>query len=58
MCAASRVDDRRVRSGIAHALRSGGRWADCADVYGPKKTLYSRFVRWSERGIWEASLVR
>jgi len=20
---------------------------------GPKKTLYNRFVRWSERGIWE-----
>lgn len=48
-----RVDDRRVLSGIVHALRSGGRWADCADVYGPKKTLYNRFVRWAERGVWE-----
>jgi transposase len=48
-----RVDDRWVLSGIVHALRCGGRWADCADVYGPKKTLYNRFVRWSERGIWE-----
>lgn len=49
-----RVDDRRVLSGIVHALKSGGRWADCPrDVYGPKKTLYNRFVRWSERGIWE-----
>ncbi len=48
-----RVDDRRVLSGIVHARRCGGRWADCADVYGPKKTLYNRFVRWSERGIWE-----
>ena len=25
----ARVDDRRVLSGIAHALRNGGRWADC-----------------------------
>lgn len=48
-----RVDDRRVLSGIVDALRCGGRWADCANVYGPKKTLYNRFVRWSERGIWE-----
>ena len=48
-----RVDDRRVLSGIVHALRCGGRWADCADVYGPKKTLYNRFVRWAERGIWD-----
>jgi len=42
-----------VLSGIVHALRCGGRWADCAAVYGPKKTLYNRFVRWAERGIWE-----
>ena len=26
----ARVDDRRVLSGIVHALRNGGRWADCA----------------------------
>ena len=25
----ARVDDRRVLSGIVHALRNGGRWADC-----------------------------
>ena len=49
-----RVDDRRVLSGIVHALRCGGRWSDCPEhVYGPKKTLYNRFVRWAERGIWE-----
>src|SRR3546814_7772275 len=42
-----RVDDRRVLSGIVHALKCGGRWADCPrDIYGPKKTLYNRFVRW------------
>lgn len=49
-----RVDDRRVLSGIVHALKCGGRWADCPrEIYGPKKTLYNRFVRWSERGVWE-----
>ena len=42
-----------VLSGIVHALQSGGRWGDCPPVYGPKKTLYNRFVRWAERGIWE-----
>lgn len=45
-----RVDDRRVLSGIVYALKNGGRWADCPrEVYGPKKTLYNRFVRWAER---------
>jgi transposase len=49
-----RADDRRVLSGIVHALKHGGRWADCPrEVYGPKKTLYNRFVRWAERGVWE-----
>ena len=40
-------------SGIVHALQSGERWIDCTDVHGPKKTLYNRFVRLSERCIWE-----
>lgn len=49
-----RVDDRRVLSGIVHALKNGGRWADCPrEIYGPKKTLYNRFVRWAARGVWE-----
>jgi transposase len=50
---ARRVDDHRVLSGIVHALQSGGRWGDCPPVYGPKKTLYNRFVRWADRGIRE-----
>lgn len=48
-----RVDDRRVLSGIVHVLKSGGRWSDCPSDYGPHKTIYNRFVRWAERGIWE-----
>ena len=48
-----RVDDRRVISGIIHVLRSGGRWADAPrEVYGPRKTLYNRFVRWAAKGVW------
>jgi transposase len=49
-----RVDDRRVISGIIHVLKSGGRWADAPPIYGPRKTLYNRFVRWAEKGVWEA----
>ena len=45
-----RVDDRRVISGIIHVLKSGGRWIDAPDVYGPHKTLYNRFVRWAAKG--------
>ena len=47
-----RVDDRRVISGIVHVLKSGGRWVDAPDFYGPRKTLYNRFVRWAAKGVW------
>lgn len=33
-----RVDGRGVPSGLVHALRCGGRWADGAEVYGPKNS--------------------
>lgn len=47
-----RVDDRRVISGIIHVLKSGGRWVDAPEIYGPRKTLYNRFVRWADKGVW------
>jgi transposase len=47
-----RVDDRRVISGIVHVLKSGCRWSDAPEAYGPHKTLYNRFVRWSDKGVW------
>ena len=48
-----RVDDRRVISGIVHVIKSGCRWCDCPSDYGPPTTIYNRFVRWAERGVWE-----
>ncbi|EIZ85450.1 putative transposase [Methylobacterium sp. GXF4] len=40
-------------SGIVHVLKFGGRWTDAAhEIYGPKKTLYNRFVRWAAKGVW------
>ncbi|WP_148560766.1 IS5 family transposase [Magnetospira sp. QH-2] len=48
-----RVDDRRVISGIIHVLRHGLMWRDAPVAYGPHKTLYNRFVRWSEAGVFD-----
>ena len=48
-----RQDDRRIISGIVHVLKSGCRWSDCPEVYGPHTTVYNRFARWARRGIWE-----
>jgi len=47
-----RVDDRRVLSGIIHVLKRGLQWRDAPPEYGPHKTLYNRFVRWSRMGVF------
>ena len=49
-----RVDDRRVLSGIIHIQRSGLMWKDAPSDYGPHKTLYNRWVRWSRMGVFAA----
>ncbi len=48
-----RVDDRRVVSGIIFVIRNGLRWRDAPADYGPHKTLYNRFVRWSRLGVFD-----
>ena len=48
-----RVDDRRVISGIIHVIRGGPMWRDAPAAYGPSKTLYNRFIRWSRIGVFD-----
>lgn len=47
-----RVDDRRVLSGIIFINRNGLRWRDAPAAYGPPKTLYNRWVRWTRLGVF------
>ena len=47
-----RVDDRRVLSGIIFVNRNGLRWRDAPREYGPYKTLYNRWKRWGDMGIF------
>lgn len=49
----ARVDDRKVLSGIVFVIRNGLRWRDAPLDYGPHKTLYNRFVRWSLMGVFD-----
>ncbi len=51
-----RVDDRRVLSGIIFINRNGLRWRDAPREYGPAKTLYNRWKRWSDKGIFVAMM--
>ncbi|WP_408870962.1 IS5 family transposase [Acetobacter fabarum] len=52
-----RVDDQRVLSGIVYVIRNGLQWKDAPTVYGPDKTLYNRFIRWSRLGIFDRIFV-
>ena len=48
-----RQDDRRVLNGVFFILRTGAPWRDLPERYGPRTTVYNRYVRWGERGVWK-----
>jgi len=52
-----RVDDKRVLSGIIFINRNGLRWRDAPSEYGPAKTLYNRWKRWSDKGVFARMLL-
>lgn len=49
-------DHRTVLNGIVWLLRTGAPWRDLPERYGPWQTVYSRFRRWREAGIWDQVL--
>jgi transposase len=51
-----RVDDRRVLSGIIFINRNGLRWCDAPADYGSAKTLYNRWKRWSDMGVFARTM--
>jgi putative transposase len=48
----ARVDDRRIVSAIVFVIKNGLRWRDAPAEYGPHKTIYNRFIRWSRLGVF------
>ena len=48
----ARKDDRTILNGIFFTLRTGAPWRDLPERYGPHTTVYNRYVRWGERGVW------
>ncbi len=48
----ARVADRRVLSGIIFINRNGLRWYNAPKDYGPPKTLYNRWKRWGDMGVF------
>ena len=50
------VDGRRVISGILHRCWEGLCWRAVPAGYGRRTTLFNRFDRWSEKGLWQGLL--
>ncbi|MDM8556397.1 IS5 family transposase [Desulfococcaceae bacterium HSG7] len=44
--------DRLMVNTILRILRTGAPWRDPPASYGPWNTVYTRFNRWSEQGVW------
>ena len=47
-------DNRPIVNGILWRIRTGAPWRDVPEKYGKWMTVYQRFRRWSQAGLWEA----
>ncbi|MGX1501344.1 transposase [Labrenzia sp. MBR-25] len=49
-------DNRRYLNGMLHVLRVGCPWRDMHERYGKWNSVYVRFRRWAEQGVWDCLL--
>lgn len=49
--------NRSIINGILWRLRCGAPWRDVLLKHGSWNTIYRRFRRWSEAGVWETVAV-
>lgn len=49
-------DHRTIIDGILWRLKTGAPWRDLPERYGKWQTVYSRFRRWQQAGIWDRVL--
>jgi len=49
-------DNRRFLNGMLYVLRTGIPWRDMHERYGKWNSVYVRFRRWAEQGVWDALL--
>jgi transposase len=50
------MDNRRFLNGMLYVLRVGCPWRDMHERYGKWNSVYVRFRRWAEQGVWDALL--
>ena len=46
-------DHRRLLNGMIWRTKTGTPWRDLPERYGKWKTVYSRWLRWRDAGVWQ-----
>ena len=49
-------DNRLVLNAIIYWLNTGVPWRDLPERFGSWNSVYSRFYRWTQQGVWEKLL--
>ena len=49
-------DNQRFLNGMLYVMRVGCPWRDMHERYGKWNSVYVRFRRWAEQGVWDALL--
>lgn len=47
------LDHRQIINGMIWRTRTGVPWRDLPERYGKWQTVYSRFLRWRDAGVWQ-----
>ena len=47
-----KISHYNVFCAVLYILRTGIPWRDLPEIYGNWHTIYTRFSRWSEKGLW------
>ena len=48
-----RKDDRIMLNGMLWTNHSGAQWRQLPKRYGPWQSVYTRFAKWRDEGVWE-----
>jgi len=48
-----KIGDREFINAVLYRAKTGIPWRDLPERFGPWKTVYNRFNRWSAAGLWE-----
>ena len=45
-------DNRMFAEGVLRIVRTGSPWRDLPEVFGEWNSVFRRFSRWSQKGVW------